>query len=149
MEAQQNKFDGWAVIELFGHQKIAGHVTTEYFGSAAMFRVDVPELPEREVTIERPEYVDTEQYSGYAYAGSVLRREQEPGFTRIIGPGAVYAINPCDEPTVRKARELERQRPIVPVSLVTDRLKAIAACAVEDDSDRPDYPEDKDPDDLY
>jgi hypothetical protein len=137
MDQQQSKFEGWAVIELFGHQKIAGHVTTEYYGSAAMFRVDVPELPEREVTISQPEYVQTEEYSGYVYAGSVLRRAMEPGFTRIIGPGAVYAINPCTEATVRQSRESDRRRPVVPVSLVTERQKSIAAGASDSEDDFP------------
>lgn len=43
MEAQegQPQFDEWAIVELFGHQKIAGHVTQAPIGD--MLRVDVHE----------------------------------------------------------------------------------------------------------
>ncbi len=35
METQTSKFEGWAVVELFGHSREAGYVTTDYFGSGA------------------------------------------------------------------------------------------------------------------
>ena len=54
MEANAT-FEGWAIVELFGHGKEAGFVKTEYYGSCAMFRVDVPELPEREYPLVRAE----------------------------------------------------------------------------------------------
>lgn len=53
----QNRFEGFAVVELFGHAKEIGFVTTEYYGTAAFFRVDTPELPERDFVLESPEYV--------------------------------------------------------------------------------------------
>ena len=56
-EPQQSTFTGWAMLELMGHQREIGYVTTEYFGGAALFRVDVPELPEREFSLTAPEYV--------------------------------------------------------------------------------------------
>lgn len=54
MEEQQAKFEGWAVVEIMGHQKEIGYVTTQYFGPAGLFRVDRPELPEREFELRRP-----------------------------------------------------------------------------------------------
>jgi hypothetical protein len=127
MEQGQSRFEGWAVVEMFGHQKIAGFVTTENFGAACLFRVDVPELPERDVTITRPEWVDTPEYSGYAYAGSVLRREAVPGFTKMVGPGAVYSMNPCSEVMVRDFLDKDRPRRVVPVTLVTEKPKQLTA----------------------
>jgi hypothetical protein len=36
-------FDQWAVVELFGHQRIAGRVTEQAIGGATFIRVDVPD----------------------------------------------------------------------------------------------------------
>lgn len=41
----QPAFDEWAIIELFGHQKMAGHVTQAPIGD--MLRVDVHETEEK------------------------------------------------------------------------------------------------------
>ena len=43
--ATQSRFEGWAIVEMFGHQREAGFVTTESFGPACLFRVDTPALP--------------------------------------------------------------------------------------------------------
>ncbi len=37
------KFEEWAVLELFGHQRLAGLVTEVQLGGASFVRVDVPE----------------------------------------------------------------------------------------------------------
>jgi hypothetical protein len=95
----QAKFEGWAVIELFGHQREAGFVTTQYFGNAAMFQLDVPELPEREWVLERPDWVNNQ----LAPKGSKVRKEAKPGRSRLINPSAVYALNPATEEAVCKA----------------------------------------------
>lgn len=93
MEAERTEFEGWAVIELFGHQKEAGYVRTRWFGGGALFQIDVPKLEEREYTIERPEWVD----GNFAPAGSVLKRCAREGRTRFVGVSAIYALNPCTE----------------------------------------------------
>jgi hypothetical protein len=113
MDASQAKFEGWAVIELFGHQREAGFVTTEYFGGAAMFRIDVPELPERDYETTYPEYIGSQ----LTPAGTKVRREAVPGRTRYIGPSAVYALNPCTESAVRKACESLVKRELSIISL--------------------------------
>jgi hypothetical protein len=38
----QAKFEGWAVVEMMGHQKEIGFVTTEYFGGAVIL-LDIPQ----------------------------------------------------------------------------------------------------------
>ena len=98
---QQSKFEGWAVVELFGHQREVGFVTTQQFGQACLFQIDVPELPEREFVLRRPEYVA----EFFAPAGSKVRREMSPARSRLVGPGAVYALNPCTEEAARIAIE--------------------------------------------
>lgn len=37
-------FEGWAIVELFGHNQIAGHITDAAQFGTSMMRVDVPEL---------------------------------------------------------------------------------------------------------
>lgn len=41
-------FEGFAILELNGHNKEIGFVTTCNFGGPSLFRVDQPELPARE-----------------------------------------------------------------------------------------------------
>lgn len=99
MEAEQAKFEGWALIELYGHAREAGYVTTVYFGPAAMFRVDVPEIPARQETADRPRWLQGK----LCPVGTVVEAEAIPGRTRYLGPGSIYAMNPASEETVRAA----------------------------------------------
>ena len=67
----------WALVELFGHQRIVGFLTQQTFGSGVLFRVDVPDLLKD---------------------GEVERK----GFTRYFGLSSIYSITPVDEQTVRE-----------------------------------------------
>lgn len=58
------KFEAYALVELFGHQRMAGKVTEQSIGGASFIRIDVPET------------------------------SKQPGFTRILNPSSIYAINP-------------------------------------------------------
>lgn len=61
------KFETWAIIELFGHNQIAGKCTEQNIAGTNMLRVDVPET------------------------------DEHPAFTRFLGSGSIYAINPVTE----------------------------------------------------
>lgn len=76
------KTEFWAVVELFGHQQLAGKLKGEVVGSASFVRVDVPET------------------------------ENSLAFTRILNPSAIYAINPCDEETARYMVNNLRAEPV-------------------------------------
>ena len=67
----------WALVELFGHQRIIGFLTQQTFGSGVLFRVDVPDLLKDS-------------------------KVQRKGFTRYFGLSAIYSITPIDEQTVRE-----------------------------------------------
>jgi len=43
MSGESNAFENWCVIEIMGHQRLAGFVTEQALGGANMLRVDVPE----------------------------------------------------------------------------------------------------------
>lgn len=74
--------DFWAVVELFGHQKIAGKVSDFVLGGESFVRVDVPAT------------------------------ERGETFTRMFGKGAIYAINPTTEEIATRAAESVGQRPL-------------------------------------
>jgi hypothetical protein len=120
VEHETSKFEGWAVVEMFGHSREVGYITTEYFGAGALFRVEVPPLPEREVTLVRPEWVDGE----LAGAGSKIVRGAVEGRTRFIGPGAVYAMNPCSKDAAFTALESISHREVKVVELITAKRLA-------------------------
>ncbi|GEM_PF-1570563 len=114
---QQAKFEGWAVVELFGHAKEAGYLTTQYFGDKAMFQIDVPELKEREYTLERPEWLEVEGRDQLAPIGTKVRRAGAPGRSRIVSPSAVYAINPSTEALIHKLLDREVPRKLIVLEL--------------------------------
>ncbi len=77
------KFDMHAIVELMGHQRIAGHVTEVAIGGAAFIRVDVPAVT------RRAHYSD--------------KSEEVAAYTRYLSAAAIYAINPCTEEVARAA----------------------------------------------
>src|SRR6185437_1718292 len=106
-------FDGWALVEMFGHSREAGYVTTVYFGPTAMFRVDVPEIPARRETIDRPRWIGDK----LCPIGTVVEGEAIQGRTRYLGPGSIYAMNPATEEAVRAAVANGVQRTIKVISI--------------------------------
>ena len=66
----------WALVELFGHQRIVGYLSQQTFGTGVLFRVDVPDLLKD---------------------GKKVR----DGFTRYFGLSAIYSITPVTEEIVR------------------------------------------------
>lgn len=107
-EPKQAAFEGWAIVEIFGHQKAIGFVTTEAYGSACLFRVDTPELPEREYTLTRPGYTsspDDIHMSEWTAAGAKVKRTRTEASSQLLGPGSIYRLIPCTEAVAREAIE--------------------------------------------
>jgi hypothetical protein len=102
MEQQQEqaKLESWAIVDVVGRQRYVGYVRTETYGQAVMFRVDVPELPEREFILENPEYID----GNWTPAGAKVKRDATPGHTKLIGAGSIYTISSCTEVAALKAQ---------------------------------------------
>lgn len=40
-EQTQAKFEGWAIVDVLGHQRYVGYVTTEAYGQAVLFRIAI------------------------------------------------------------------------------------------------------------
>ena len=98
-ELPQAQFLGWARVEVMGHQQHIGYVRTEAYGQAVMFRIDTPELPNREYTLLSPQYVGSQ----WCPTGSVVQREAQPGSSVLVGAGSIYRICPCTEEAALKA----------------------------------------------
>jgi len=78
----EQTISGFGVIELMGHNAIAGAISEVSIAGSAFLRVDVPAL-----------------------AG-------QPAFTKFFGGSAIYAITPTDEATARQAAERLAIRPV-------------------------------------
>jgi hypothetical protein len=94
MTQQQNeaqgfeKFDAWAIVEVFGHKRFAGRVSDQAIGGASFIRIDVPATTDK------------------------------TAYTKFFGGGAIYAITPCTEEVARiAAHEIEKWNDPVPVAL--------------------------------
>lgn len=81
-EAGRSPFDQWAILELFGHQRLAGRVTEAEVGGCAFLRVDVPEA------------------------------DGAGAFTRFYGQGAIYSMTLVDESVARRAAAGLAVRPV-------------------------------------
>ena len=66
-QQQQTKFDEWALLDLFGHQQLAGRVSEANIAGQAFVRVDIPDAKGR------------------------------IALTKYYHPNAIYSIAPCEE----------------------------------------------------
>lgn len=107
-----------------------------------MFQVDVPGIPERDEVLTSPEYGPD---GNWLPKGSKVRRSAKEGKSRLIGPGAVYALNPCSEEVAMKLIGNGDRRILKVVEIPSD-MKALPE-PDEDDSD--DDPLDDDSRDTF
>ena len=127
------------MIELFGHNREAGYVTTQYFGDKAMFQIDVPELPLRDYELKRPQYIG----STLAPVGTKVQKAAKEGRTRIISPGAVYALNPCSKDLCLAALEELAPREIKIVELAKSNQIGSGQPDLRSAEDSPSRPEEE------
>jgi hypothetical protein len=125
MEQAQSgaSFEGWAVVEVFGHQRYAGFVSTQTFGQAVLFRVDVPPLEERERETKHYEHHE----GRVVPPGSTVKEAAVQGYTKFFGPGAIYAMTPCTQEVATKAVESLQVRSVSIVALAPERSLGPAA----------------------
>lgn len=134
-ELQQAKFDGWAVVEVMGHQTYVGYVTTEAYGAAVLFRIDVPALEERDRETKGPEWIADK----YVPAGTKVREGAVAGYTKLIGAGSIYAITPCSKDAALKAVERAQPRPLIVVALPPEAEARALPPAESKDDDYTDF----------
>lgn len=78
----KEKLEFPALVELFGHTRIAGKVSEHSLGGNTMIRIDVPET------------------------------KINPPFTKFVNPSAVYALNPIAEGMMKDMAEELKSKPI-------------------------------------
>jgi len=136
MSEKQATFEGWAIVEVFGHQRYAGFVTTEAFGQAVLFRVDVPPLAERERITKHYGYDD----GGTSVPpGSTVKEGAVQGYTKFFGPGAIYAMTPCTQDAAEKAVESMQTRKVSVVSIPPEAATLPPHRDDDDDDGSDDY----------
>ena len=104
----QTAIEGWCIMDLFGHAKLAGYVSTAMVGTSGMIRVDVPEEGDM------------------------------PGYTRFVGPGAIYSLTLVTEAVARQALRAIRP-PAVTVYLPRQLPAGAPVAEIEDDGDEPEF----------
>ena len=80
--SEDTAFEGWAILELMGHRKLAGYVKEANVAGAAFVRIDVP--------------------------ASVGHGE----VTQMYSPGAIYCITPTTEEIARAVAPKFRPAPV-------------------------------------
>src|ERR1700683_3862899 len=116
---EPESFKEWALLELFGHQRLAGHVTEQQLGGASFVRVDVPEDEDE----PRPS-----------------KKKKELNWkwklTRLYNPSAIYSITPVSEATARLAARSIAAEPITRWDvgeMVRQAKRTLRPAAIEDD----------------
>ena len=87
MTETTEQFESWGLLELFGHQRLAGKLSEQTIGGCHFIRIDVPEVG------------DTAAY------------------THFFTQGAIYGMTPMDETTARKLAAYLRAVPVSPYEL--------------------------------
>ncbi len=136
-DPQQARFEGWAIVDVMGHQRYVGYVTTEAYGQAVLFRIDVPALDERERVTKRPGHFADK---GYLPAGTTVKEGAVPGYSKLVGSGSIYTITPCTKEAALEAVEEMQPRPLMSVTIPPERTLSAgdAHAAVNDLDDRND-----------
>ncbi len=102
-------YEGWAIVELFGHVRLAGKIAEADQYGVKMLRVDVPEVDGR------------------------------PGFTSYKGGSALYGVTPCSEEVALAVIRQERPAPPIPYALQPRALAPVADADVDDDDEGPGF----------
>lgn len=113
MDETKQTFDCHAILELFGHVRLAGHVTEATIGGCALLRVDVP-------------YRANEEGEGVK-------------FTRYYGNGAIYSMTPVTEETARLVGDGNSAPAVQPWEMPKPQLPSALAEDESGDRDYDDY----------
>ena len=134
-EIPQAQFSGWARVEVMGHQTHIGYVRTEAYGAAVLFRIDTPDLPEREWVLESPDWSSGRMLP----AGSKVKRAARPGVSVLVGAGSIYRIIPCSEAAAMRAIETSQRSELQLVELPPGKTLAAGADDSDDDDESDPY----------
>lgn len=122
MSEDQATFNGWAKVEVMGHQSHTGYVTTEAYGQAVLFRIDQPEVPEVEETLTSTDWVGEQRCP----PGTVVKRPKIDAHSVLVGAQSIYRVIPCSEQAAMRAIRDGQRRPLMLVSLPPEKALGAA-----------------------
>lgn len=85
--SEEKGLETWAVVEIMGHQTLAGLVSEQVIAGQPFVRVDVPACEEDGA-------------------------EVVPAYTKFLGGSSIYALTPVAEEVARAAVHALRKKPI-------------------------------------
>jgi hypothetical protein len=89
----EQKFDEWAIVDVMGHQRFVGRVTEQVVAGQGFVRVDIPAT------------------------------EKVAAWTKLIGPGSIYAITPVTKDVAIAMAEKRNETPITPFDFTADMIR--------------------------
>ncbi len=95
----------WAIVELFGHSRLAGQISDHTLGGETFTRIDVPEVS----------VTETERVDGQA----VPVRRVIQAHTKLVGGKAIYSVAFVDEATALVAAHEILHTPITRWQLIS------------------------------
>ncbi|OUM00535.1 hypothetical protein [Variovorax sp. JS1663] len=102
------KFESWGLLELFGHQRLAGKLSEQTIGGVHFIRIDVPEVAD------------------------------VAAYTRFFTQGAIYGMTPMEEATARKLATYLRAVPVSAYELRSvESAPRLTSSTVDDDDEHP------------
>ncbi len=108
MSDAQEKFETWGLLELFGHQRLAGKLTEQTIGGCHFIRIDVPEV------------------------------EGVAGYTRLFTQGAIYGVTFLTEDIAKRYAANLRAVPISAFDIKPRQSKLGFQCDDRDFADMDD-----------
>lgn len=114
--AAQTDTGDWAIVEVFGHRRLAGRISEEERFGAKMLRIDVPTVEFTEPSTEHPQ--------GERYVAGWT--------TQWYGGASLFSVTPSDEVSALRARA-----PYPPHRLTSLPTPSTPEPSLDDDEERP------------
>ena len=115
-ETKASAFEGWAILELMGHRRLAGYLSDAVVGGVALLRIDVPNNDWKPGVDGSQEWVATQCYSG----------------------ASIYCITPTTEAIARKVATSCHPAPVTAWELRPERTLPAPRASDEDFDDHED-----------
>lgn len=110
-EQTEEQFEGFAILELMGHRKLAGYVRSVNFAGAGMIRIDIPGADGKDAA------------------------------TQFYAPGSLYALTPVSEDVARRFAKSSQPAPVTRWELPAETPRGAAATVAHPENDFDDRPE--------
>jgi len=98
MSEETPGFESWGILEIMGHARFAGFISSQAIGGCNMVRIDVPELQ------------------------ADAHGEGRPAFSKLFTQAAIFSLTPTTEATAREAARSFCARPLPMFELPSRRL---------------------------